>query len=246
MYKCLWRPSPLIFAKALTAWRHLCRRACPRIRSVVRSTFSEPTEAFVADVIVSKFADHQPLYRQSQILARHDVPIERSTLAQWVGSGAAELEPLYNHLVRSLKSSAKLFADETRCPVLDPGRGKTKSGYLWAIARDDRPWGGTAPPAIAYSYAPGRGGEHAIALVEGFAGILQVDGYAVYKQLAGKVGLGNAVTLAFSWAHVRRKFYEIYVGGNAPIATEALVRIRNMYALATEIRGGTPEVRRTQ
>jgi len=93
-----------------------------------------PTEAFVADVVVSKFADHQPLYRQSQILARHDVPIERSTLAQWVGAAAAELDALYNHLVRSLKSSPKLFADETRCPVLDPGRGKTKSGYLWAIA----------------------------------------------------------------------------------------------------------------
>ena len=106
-----------------------------------------PTEAFVADVVVSKYADHQPLYRQSQILGRQDVPIERSTLAQWVGAAAAELEALYNHMVRSLKSSAKLFADETRCPVLDPGRGKTKSGYLWAIARDDRPWGGTAPPA---------------------------------------------------------------------------------------------------
>jgi transposase len=204
-----------------------------------------PTEAFVADVIVSKFADHQPLYRQSQILARHDVPIERSTLAQWVGAGTAELEALYNHLVRSLKSSPKLFADETRCPVLDPGRGKTKSGYLWAIARDDRPWGGTAPPAIAYSYAPGRGGEHAIALVEGFAGVLQVDGYAVYKQLAGEKGLGG-VTLAFCWAHVRRKFYDIFVGGNAPIATEALVRIRQLYAIEAEIRGGAPEVRRAQ
>jgi len=143
--------------------------------------------------------------------------------------------------VRSLKSSPKLFADETRCPVLDPGRGKTKSGYLWAIARDDRPWGGTAPPAIAYSYAPGRGGEHAIALVEGFAGVLQVDGYAVYKQLAGEKGLGG-VTLAFCWAHVRRKFYEIFVGGNAPIATEALVRIRQLYAIEAEIRGGAPEV----
>src|SRR5215813_8727276 len=205
-----------------------------------------PTEAFVADVVVSKHADHQPLYRQSQILARHDVPIERSTLAQWVGAGTAELEALYNHLVRSLKSSAKLFADETRCPVLDPGRGKTKSGYLWAIARDDRPWGGTAPPAIAYSYAPGRGGEHAITLVAGFAGVLQVDGYAVYKQLAGVKGLGEAVALAFCWAHVRRKFYEIYVGGNAPIAAEALVRIRKLYAIEAEIRGGAPEVRRSQ
>src|SRR5215467_7770823 len=99
---------------------------------------------------------------------------------------------------------------------------------------------------LTHSFAPGRGSEHAIALVEGFAGVLQVDGYAVYKQLAGKEGLGDAVTLAFCWAHVRRKFYEIYLGGNAPIATEALVRIRKLYAIEAEIRGGAPEVRRSQ
>jgi hypothetical protein len=115
------------------------------------------------------------LYRQAQILARHGVRIERSTLAQWVGAAAAELEPLYNHLVSELKRSSKLFADETRCPVLDPGRGKTKSGYLRAIARDDRARGATQPPAVAYRYAPGRGKEHAVAPLEGFSGVLQVD-----------------------------------------------------------------------
>ena len=116
-----------------------------------------PTEALVADVVVSKYADHLPLYRQSQILARHGVRIERSTLAQWVGAAAAELQPLHDRLLGLMQSSPKLFCDETRCPVLDPGRGKTKTGYLWAIARDDRPWGGTDPPAVVYSYAPGRG-----------------------------------------------------------------------------------------
>jgi transposase len=100
-----------------------------------------PTEALVADVVVSKYADHLPLYRQSQILARYGVAIERSTLAQWVGAAAAELQPLHDRLLGLLKTSPKLFCDETRCPVLDPGRGKTKTGYLWAIARDDRPWG---------------------------------------------------------------------------------------------------------
>jgi transposase len=124
-----------------------------------------PTDALVADVVVSKYADHQPLYRQAQILARQGVSLERSTLASWVGAAAAELEPLYHHLVRRLKASPKLFADETRCPVLDPGRGKTKTGYLWAMARDDRPWGGADPPAVAYAYAPGRGGEHAVELL---------------------------------------------------------------------------------
>ena len=98
-----------------------------------------PTERFVADVMVSKYADHLPLYRQSQIIARGGVKIERATLAGWVGSGAAELQPLNARLVEMLKASPKLFADETRCPVLDPGRGKTKTGFLWALARDDRP-----------------------------------------------------------------------------------------------------------
>src|SRR5262249_7021737 len=114
------------------------------------------------------------------------------------------------HLLSELKRSPKLFADETRCPVLDPGRGKTKSGFLWAIARDDRPWGGTEPPAVAYRYAPGRGKEHAVALLEGFSGVLQVDGYAAYNELTRA---GSAVTLAFCWSHVRRRFYEIHVGG---------------------------------
>ena len=125
-----------------------------------------PTEVFIADVVVSKYADHLPLYRQSQILARQGVRIERSTLAQWVGAAAAELQPLHDHLFARLKASPKLFCDETRCPVLDPGRGKTKTGFLWAIARDDRPWGGNDPPAVAYAYAPGRGREHAVKLLQ--------------------------------------------------------------------------------
>ena len=142
-----------------------------------------PTERLVADIVVSKFADHLPLYRQSQILARSGVFIERSTLCHWVGAAAAELQPLHDWLVAHLKKSPKLFCDETPCPVLEPGRGETKTGYMWALARDDRPWGGTLPPAVAYTYAPGRGGEHARKLLAGFNGILQVDGYAAYDQL---------------------------------------------------------------
>ncbi len=208
-----------------------------------------PTEAFVAGVVVSKHADHIPLYRQSQILARDRVIIERSTLAQWVGAAAAELQPLHDYLVRSLKASPRLFCDETRCPVLDPGRGKTKTGFMWALARDDRPWGGNAasgsgPPAVAYTYAPGRGGEHAIKLLAGYNGILQVDGYSVYKQLAAPSRDGGAVTLAYCWSHLRRKFYTVYVGGNAPIATEALARLKKLYEIEADIRGLPPEVRR--
>jgi transposase len=135
-----------------------------------------PTEALVAQVVVSKHADHLPLYRQAQILARQGVEIERSTLAHWVGAAAAELQPLHDYLVRQLKASPKLFCDGTRCPVLDPGRGKTKTGFMWSLARDDRPWGGADPPAVAYTYAPGRGAVHAVKLLAGYSGILQVDG----------------------------------------------------------------------
>ena len=203
-----------------------------------------PTEALVADVVVSKYADHLPLYRQSQILARHGVTIERSTLAQWVGAAAAELAPLTDRLLGLLKASPKLFCDETRCPVLDPGRGKTKTGFLWAIARDDRPWSGSDPPAVVYSYAPGRGGVHAVRLLDGFAGVLQVDGYAGYNALADPVRPGGAVTLAYCWSHLRRKFYEVYVGGHSPIATQALARIKELYAVENEVRGLPPELRR--
>jgi transposase len=203
-----------------------------------------PTEALVADVVVSKHADHLPLYRQSQILARHGVSIERSTLAQWVGAAAAELQPLHDHLIDLLKASPRLFCDETRCPVLDPGAGKTKTGFMWAIARDDRPWGGIDPPAVAYSYAPGRGGEHAAKLLDGYNGILQVDGYAAYKKLAAPARPGGPVTLAYCWSHLRRQFYEVYIGGNAPIATEALARIKLLYDIEAEIRGLPPGVRR--
>lgn len=204
-----------------------------------------PTEAFVADVVVSKYAWHLPLYRQSQMLAAEGIEIDRSTLAHWVGFAACELRPLYDKLVAHLKSSTKLFADETRCPVLDPGRGRTKTGYFWAIARDDRPWGNTSPPAVAYMYAPGRGAEHAIEHLAGFKGVLQVDGYVAYDKLTAANRVGGPLVLAFCWAHFRRRFYEIAKSGNAPIATEALARIAALYEIEADIRGRSADERRT-
>lgn len=197
-----------------------------------------PTEAFVADVLVSKYADHLPLYRQSQILSRDGIEINRSTLANWVGFAAFELAPLHERLMEILKASPKLFADETTCPVLDPGRGRTKKGYLWAVARDDRPWGGSDPPAVAYTYAPGRGGEHAQRILASFTGVLQVDAYAGYNKLEPDV------TLALCWSHFRRRFYDLAKGGNAPIATEILTQIGELYDIEAEIRGRTAEERR--
>ena len=181
-----------------------------------------PTEAMVAYVLAAKYAWHLPLYRQAQILLSQGVAIERATLAFWVGYAAAELKPLYLRLRELILGSLKIAVDETVAPVLDPGRGRTKKGYFWAIARDDRPWGGTDPPAIAYTYAPGRGAVHALKLLDTYHGIVQCDGYAAYKNIANAAYLGEAITLAFCWAHLRRKFFEIAKGGSAPIASEAL------------------------
>jgi len=134
-----------------------------------------PTEQLIAHVIVGRYADHLPLYRQAQIYARQGIDLDRSTLADWIGRAAFELRPIYERLIELLKRSAKLFMDETRAPVLEPGLGRTKGGFFWAMARDDRPWGGKDPPAVIYRYAPGRGGDHALAHLAGFTGTLQVD-----------------------------------------------------------------------
>ena len=128
------------------------------------------------------------------MLAAQGLDLDRSTLAFWVGYAAAELVPLYQRLKANLLTSAKLAVDETPVPVLDPGRGQTKTGYFWAIARDDRPWGGT--PAVAYTYAPGRGGEHLDKLLADYRGIVQCDGYAPYKKLPA-----DRTTVAFCWSN---------------------------------------------
>src|ERR1700731_4410104 len=140
-----------------------------------------PTEATVAQVLVSKYADHLPLYRQAQIYARQGIDLDRSTLADWVGHAAWHLRPLHERLLARLKQRPRLFADETTAPVLDPGRGRTKTDQFWAYAADDRPWGGTDPPGVAYVYAPDRRAERPIAHLAGFVGVLQVDGYRGYR-----------------------------------------------------------------
>jgi transposase len=199
-----------------------------------------PTEATVAQVLVAKYADHLPLYRQAQIYARQGIELDRSTLADWVGRAAFLLRPIHERLLVALKSSAKLFADETTAPVLDPGRGRTKLGQLWAYARDDRPWRGTDPPAVVYVYAPDRKAERPISHLAGFKGILQVDGYGGYRVLAER----GDVQLAFCWSHVRRRFYELAAAGPAPIASEALERIAGLYAVEKDIRGRVADERR--
>src|SRR5690554_474407 len=202
-----------------------------------------PTEAAVAHVLVSKYADHLPLYRQAQIYSRQGVALDRSTLADWVGRAAFELRPVYDALMADLKRSSKLFMDETRAPVLDPGARKTKTRYFWALARDDRPWSGTAPPGVAFTYAPGRGGLHAERILQGFGGILQVDGYTGYNRLIAPGRVGAGIQLAYCWAHARRKLIDITRAGTAPIAEEGLRLIRELYAIEADIRGLHPDGR---
>jgi transposase len=199
-----------------------------------------PTEATVAHVLVSKYADHLPLYRQAQIYARQGINLDRSTLADWVGRAAWHLRPLHERLLEQIRASTKIFADETTAPVLDPGRGRTKTGQLWAYARDDRPFGGADPPIAVYVYAQNRKAEQPLAHLAGFAGVVQVDGYAGYRALAQR----NSVHLAFCWSHVRRRFYELAAAGPAPIAAQALERIGALYAVEKDIRGRNPDERR--
>ena len=237
---------PSQFRVLVTRRPKLACRACVGV--VVQAPAPErlipggmPTEATVAQVLVSRYADHVPLYRQSQILARQGIEIGRDTLASWLGHAANEIVPVVARLREILLGSARLFADETTLPVLDPGRGRTKRGYAWAIARDDRPWGGAEPPAVVFRYAPGRGREHAEALLGGYAGILQCDGYSAYKSVSTA---DAGPSLAFCWAHVRREFVDLAKGGTAPIAEEALRRIAALYAIEAEVRGKPPDTRR--
>jgi transposase len=230
------------------------RYACPKGRASVAQASAParlieaglPTEALIAQVIVSKYSEHLPLYRQAQVFARHGVAIERSTLADWVGRAAFHLAPVVERMAALLKGSGKLFMDETTAPVLDPGRGKTKTGYLWALARDDRPCGGTDPPGVVFRYAPGRGGMHAQEMLAGFDGVLQVDGFAGYNRLqrADRQG-GSPLRLAYCWSHGRREVIKAIPEAGSPIGDEILQRIAGLYAIEKPIRGTSSDQRRT-
>jgi transposase len=193
------------------------------------------TEALIAHVIVSKYADHTPLYRQTKIFARQGIDLDRATMAEWVGRSAWWYQLLYEHLLANIMASAKIFADDTSLPVLDPGRGRTKTGRLWAYARDDRPWRGGAPPAVAYVYTDSRRHDHPVAHLAGFRGVLQVDAFQGFDRVVSQHAEGEVV-LAHCWAHLRRKFYDVHVDNASPIAAEAVKRIAALYAVEAEIR----------
>ncbi|MDI3513332.1 MAG: transposase [Rhodocyclaceae bacterium] len=196
----------------------------------------------LAHVLVAKYCDHLPLYRQSAIYAREGVELERSTLADWVGQCNALLRPLVQALRKHVLSATKLHADDTPVPVLSPGEGQTRTGRLWTYVRDDRPAGDATPPAVWFAYSPNRRGEHPQRHLAHFKGVLQADAFAGFAPLY----LGGAIQEAACWAHVRRKFYDLHKAQASPLAAEALKQIGMLYTVEESIRGKPPELRRAE
>jgi transposase len=221
--------------------------SCVRCSQIVQApAVSRPIErglagpGFLAHVLIAKYCDHTPLYRQSQIYAREGVELDRSTLAGMVGACAGLLRPLAQRIGQYVRAALKIHADDTPIPVLSPGNGKTKTGRLWTYVRDDRPSGDPAPPAVWFQYSPDRKGERPLMHLKDFTGMLQADGYAGFNRLYET----GRVQEVGCWAHVRRPFYDLSVAGDSPIAREALERIQALFAIEAEIRGRSADERR--
>jgi transposase len=228
--------------------RHVrTKMSCTKCDCIVQAEApSRPIErglagpGLLAHVLVSKYADHLPLYRQSEIYARQGVELERSTLADWVGGCSRLLAPLVEALRRYVISAGKLHADDTPVPVLAPGQGRTKTGRLWTYVRDDRPADDTAAPAVWFAYSPDRKGEHPERHLRKFRGTLQADAYAGFNQLYED----GRIQQAACWAHARRHFYDLEQAHSSPVAREALERIGALYGVEEQIRGQPPDERR--
>ena len=226
---------------ACVACQSIFQAAAPS-RPIVRGIAGP---GLIANVLVSKYCDHIPLHRLSRIYGRDGVVIDRSTMAGWVAQSETLLDPLVAAVGRYVLAAAKVHSDDTPVAVLDPGRGKTKTGRLWTYVRDDRPAGSTEPAAAWYQYSPDRKGEHPHKHLERYHGILQADAYAGY----GRIYAGGNVVEAACWAHARRPFWEIYDGQGkvaGSVAEQALQRIAKLYEIESEIRGKPPDVRREQ
>jgi transposase len=219
--------------------------ACPECERIVQvEAPSRPIArglagpGLLAHVLVAKYCDHLPLYRQAQIYAREGVELERSTMAEWVAGCFRLLEPLVEALARYVMTAHKLHADDTPVPVLEPGRGRTKTGRLWTYVRDDRPAASAEAAAVLFRYAPDRKGERPREHLKPFSGILQADAYAGFGHL-----YGERIQEAACWAHARRAFYEMHQANDSPVAAEALERIGRLYDIESEIRGRPPDER---
>jgi len=225
-----------------------CRRCETMVQREMPSLPIERGQAgagLLAHILVSKYCDHLPLYRQSGIYAREGVELDRATMAAWVGKVTALAAPLVEAVADHVMAAEKLHVDDTPVPVLAPGTGKTKTGRLWVYLRDERPFGGRAPPAVVYRYSPDRKAEHPRAQLADFHGFLQADGYSGFAALYEAANREPArVSEVACWAHVRRNFYDIHVATNAPIAGEALQRIGQLFDIERAAMGRPPEQRR--
>ena len=222
------------------------KMSCPKCSAVIQEPApSRPIPksiagaGLLAHVAVSKYLDHLPLYRQSEIYARQGVDLERSTMAGWIGAISELVQPLVDEIGRHVVAGSKVHADDTPVPVLDPGRGTTKTARLWAYVRDDRPAGSTDPPAAWYRYTPTREGAHPRAHLAKFEGILQADGFSGFNGLYDS----GRIREVGCWAHARRKFYELFEANASPVAREALERIGALYAIEEGIRSKQPAER---
>ena len=228
--------------------RYACRRCSG---TVVQAHAPEhvvpgglPTEALIAQVIVAKFGDHLPFYRQAGIYVRQGIRLDRATLGNWAGRACFHLQPVARHMREHLAAAERIFMDETTAPVLDPGRRRTKKGFFWAVASDDRGHGGTGPPIVLFRYAPGRGGVHAERFLQGFRGrFLQCDGYEGYELLTRIQRPEGPWTLVHCWSHLRRRFVKLVRTTRSPIAEAALRQIGALYAVEARVRGASPELR---
>ena len=218
--------------------KYACK-ACDAITQAPAPAMPTPrgraTPAMLAHLLVAKYCDHLPLYRQSEIYAREGMDLDRSTLCDWVGQAAWLFDPIVERIRRHVFAAEKVHGDDTTVPVLAPGLGRTKTGRLWVYVRDDRPFCGTAPPAAVYFYSPDRGGDHPAAHLASFTGFLQADGYAGFEALydPGRIKPGPIIEVA-CWAHCRRKFFDVWDDTKSPVAKQAIDRIAAFYAIETK------------
>ena len=200
-----------------------------------------PGPGLLAHVLVNKYADHLPLYRQSQIFGREGVDLDRSTLAGWVGKSAALLEPLADAIQRHVLSGQAIFADDTPVKLLSPGAKKTKKAQFWAYVRDERPWKSEAPPAAFYRFSRDRSGDHPSEHLKAYKGWMHADGFPGFNKLY-ETGRVHEVACM---AHVRRKFVDVFKSQGLSIAEEAIKRIAALYGVEKEARGKSLEDRVT-
>ena len=198
-----------------------------------------PGPGLLAHVLVSKYGDHLPLYRQSAMYAREGLDLDRSTLADWVGRSTALLEPLAAAIGQHVLGGEALFADDTPVAMLAPGKGRTTTARMWVYVRDERPWGGPAPPAAWYRFSPDRRGEHPQRHLKTFAGWMHADDYAGFRELYRRGAVREVACLA----HVRRKFVDVHRAQGSVIAEEAIRRIAELCAVEKAARGLPPEER---